>query len=95
VLTVRPTDCSAIRAHGAPDRLDPLELWRIADRVARNAEVRLAHAPAGSLPVASPADATAAAITLRRKANELLRVALGDGAGGTRELHERAEPSSA
>jgi len=92
---VRHTACSASRADVAPEALDPLELWRIADRVARNAEVRLAHAPAGSLPVASPAEATAAAITLRRKANELLRVALGDGAGGTRELTQRAQPLSA
>ena len=92
---MRHTACSIIRADVAPEALDPLELWRMADRVARNAEVRLAHAPAGSLPAPNPADATAAAITLRRKANELLRVALGDGAAATRELREPSEPLSA
>ncbi|HWI83012.1 hypothetical protein [Ramlibacter sp.] len=61
----RPRAAGAI----APERPDPLELWRLADRAARAAERRAGDALPG---------AAAQAMELRRQANALLRAALGD-----------------
>lgn len=59
-------------------RPDPLELWRVADRAARHAEIRLPqHAAMLVRTGASTADVQEA-LALRRKANELLRAALSD-----------------
>lgn len=74
VLAVISTVSSPDRRAAASDRPDPLELWRVADRAARHAEVRVANqARAGGRPTA-----TAEAVLLRQKANELLRAALGE-----------------
>ncbi len=74
-----------MRAASLPDRPDPLELWRIADRVARHAEIRVAPGSAASSPAA------AEALLLRQKANELLRAALGDCDRSVRELQHTAQ----
>lgn len=56
----------------------------MADRVARHAEIRVAPGTAATSP------ATTEAILLRQKANELLRIALGDLDGSMRELQHTA-----
>lgn len=74
VLAVTSTVVSNPGRCTASERPDPLELWRIADRAARHAEVRVANqARAGAR-----TPATAEAVLLRQKANELLRAALAD-----------------
>jgi hypothetical protein len=86
VLTVgQILPAAAVRAASLPDRPDPLDLWRIADRVARHAEIRVAPGTAASAP------ATAEAVLLRQRANELLRAALGDFDGSVRELRHTAQ----
>ncbi|HKB54492.1 MAG TPA: hypothetical protein VKD22_10860 [Ramlibacter sp.] len=81
-------------AHAAPspERPDLLELWRSADRVARQAEIRLAHARSGQLDTIDASLARAQALVLRQRANELLRAALGDTDGSVLEFEGKARP---
>lgn len=68
---------AAARAASLAQGPDLLELWRVADRVARHAEVRLAHGAPELLDPAAAHPARAEAIVLRQRANDLLRAALG------------------
>lgn len=81
----------AARSASSPERLDPLELWRIADRAARHAEIRVSQAAAALLLAGMPTPETQEAVLLRQKANELLRAALGDFDGSVRELQHTAQ----
>jgi hypothetical protein len=73
----------------APERPDPLELWRLADRVARTAEIQLRNHPSAAPHDGPPA--AAHAIELRRRANELLRAALGDADRQVPQLDHTAQ----
>ena len=57
-------------------RPDPLELWRVADRAARHAEIRLPQQAAMLLRSGASTADMQEALALRHKANELLRAAL-------------------
>jgi hypothetical protein len=68
----------AVAAARLAQRPDPLELWRIADRVARHAEIRVRPEFVALLRAGTRSAAVDEALALRQKANELLRTALAD-----------------
>ena len=82
---------AAVHAASTLERPDLLELWRIADRIARQAEIRLGqHLPQrAQVPPASAARDEA--VVLRQRANELLRAAIGDFDGRVRDLNHTAQ----
>ena len=88
----QPLSRAVEHATPAPQAPDLLELWRAADRVARQAEIRLAHARAGQFDLADASLARAQAMALRQRANELLRAALGDTDGSVLEFEGKAHP---
>jgi hypothetical protein len=69
----------------APGRPDPLELWRVADRVARHAEIRVPQDRVALQEAGVSSPVVEEAVALRRKANDLLRAALGELAPAGRE----------
>jgi hypothetical protein len=79
-------------AHAAaPGPLDPLERWRIADRLARQAETRVPPDRVALRQAGRPSPLLDQALALRRQANELLRAALGDLAPAGRDSGQAAQ----
>jgi hypothetical protein len=68
------------------ERTDRMELWRIADRVARHAEARLPRDSQALLQNGTATPDVEQALVLRRRANELLLAALGDAGHGGRDV---------